>query len=99
MPVFEYIKNQPGDPDFVFHCPGCDCLHGVWTTTRNDNKAIWEFNGDVEKPTVKRSLSIKFYQNGKMQTCHSFITDGNIQFLQDSTHHLAGQTVQLKPIP
>lgn len=28
--------------------------------------------------------------------CHSFITDGNIQFLGDCTHALAGQTV---PIP
>jgi hypothetical protein len=28
--------------------------------------------------------------------CHSFITDGRIQFLGDCTHRLAGQTV---PIP
>lgn len=28
--------------------------------------------------------------------CHSFVTDGNIQFLGDCTHALAGQTV---PIP
>jgi hypothetical protein len=27
--------------------------------------------------------------------CHSFVTDGNIQFLSDSTHSLAGQTVPL----
>lgn len=27
--------------------------------------------------------------------CHSFITNGNIQFLGDSTHALAGQTVEL----
>ena len=27
--------------------------------------------------------------------CHSFITDGKIQFLGDCTHHLAGQTVDL----
>lgn len=27
--------------------------------------------------------------------CHSFITDGRIQFLPDSSHHLAGQTVEL----
>lgn len=30
--------------------------------------------------------------------CHSFITDGNIQFLNDCTHHLAGQTVELPDI-
>lgn len=27
--------------------------------------------------------------------CHSFVTDGRIQFLGDCTHALAGQTVQL----
>jgi len=29
--------------------------------------------------------------------CHSFITDGQIKFLGDCTHELAGQTVALKP--
>jgi len=28
-------------------------------------------------------------------TCHSFVTDGRIQFLSDCSHHLAGQTVDL----
>lgn len=28
--------------------------------------------------------------------CHSFVTDGRIQFLADSTHRLAGQTVALE---
>ena len=27
--------------------------------------------------------------------CHSFVTDGKIQFLEDSTHHLKGMTVDL----
>lgn len=31
--------------------------------------------------------------------CHSFVTRGQIQFLPDCTHHLAGQTVPLPPIP
>jgi hypothetical protein len=31
--------------------------------------------------------------------CHSFVTDGQIQFLSDCTHALAGQTVPLPPIP
>lgn len=29
--------------------------------------------------------------------CHSFVTDGRIQFLNDCTHSLAGQTVDLPP--
>lgn len=31
--------------------------------------------------------------------CHSFVTDGRIQFLTDSTHELAGQTVDLPEWP
>ena len=31
--------------------------------------------------------------------CHSFVTDGRIQFLGDCSHALAGQTVPLPPFP
>jgi hypothetical protein len=31
--------------------------------------------------------------------CHSFVTDGRIQFLSDCTHALAGQTVDLPDYP
>ena len=31
----------------------------------------------------------------KCSVCHSFVTDGQIQFLGDCTHELAGQTVPL----
>lgn len=29
------------------------------------------------------------------KVCHSFITDGKIQYLNDSTHEFAGQTIEL----
>ena len=31
----------------------------------------------------------------KCMVCHSFVTDGRIQFLSDCTHALAGQTVDI----
>jgi hypothetical protein len=34
----------------------------------------------------------------KCSICHSFVTDGKIQFLSDCTHELAGQTVELNDI-
>lgn len=34
-------------------------------------------------------------QTKEQHVCHSFVTDGRIQFLNDCTHHLAGQTVDL----
>ena len=36
---------------------------------------------------------------GNKTCCHSFVTDGRIQFLSDSTHALAGQTVELPDWP
>lgn len=35
----------------------------------------------------------------KCVRCHSYVTDGQIQFLGDSTHELAGQTVPLPDFP
>lgn len=31
--------------------------------------------------------------------CHSFLRDGRWEFLSDSAHHLAGQTVDMVPGP
>lgn len=34
-------------------------------------------------------------QTKKISICHAFVTDGYVQFLNDSTHALAGRTVPL----
>ena len=34
-------------------------------------------------------------QTDVLEVCHTFVTDGQIQFLGDCTHELAGQTVPL----
>lgn len=38
-------------------------------------------------------------QSKVKKVCHSFVTDGRIQFLTDCTHALAGQTVDLPDFP
>lgn len=58
-------------------------------------KGRWTFNGDYERPTF--SPSILVYENprsGRPRT-HCFVRDGRIEYLSDSTHALAGQTVDL----
>ena len=47
---------------------------------------------DLDKPTVSPSLLQNFVPG---IICHSFITDGKIQYLNDCTHKLAGQTIEL----
>lgn len=91
----ESADKRPGIPDFYFYCPGCKCDHGVWVKKEGYNGPVWSFNGDMERPTVSPSLKITIPVPGKMEICHSFITDGKIQYLNDCTHELAGQTIEL----
>lgn len=75
----------------LIHCPGCGHLHSI-------DLSRWTWNGDLEKPTFQPSLLVSwdFRTRGKIESyCHSFITDGKIQFLSDSQHSLSGQTVDL----
>ena len=80
------------DGKIMFKCPGCDKIHSI-------TEIIWEFNGDLKKPTIKPSIKSTWVDNqDNTDICHSFVTNGEIRFLNDSTHDLAGQTVKLFPI-
>lgn len=73
---------------WLIFCPGCECAHAV-------DKG-WSFNGNFDLPTFKPSILVnRGKANPTKPVCHSFVTDGRIQFLGDSTHALAGQTVDL----
>jgi len=96
MAKFRAVANEEGR--YNFNCPGCGFAHGVWTKTENPlTHARWDFNGDVNNPTVSPSILVRGYDGEKEQNyvCHSFIKAGKIQFLGDCTHALAGQTVEL----
>jgi hypothetical protein len=58
---------------------------------RRDGTGNWTWNGDVDRPTLRPSV---LSQGGDWR-CHSWITDGRAQFLDDCTHELRGQTVDL----
>lgn len=49
-----------------------------------------EFREDVQ-----RARETQTRLQGRDMVCHSFVRDGMIQFLPDSTHELAGKTVPL----
>lgn len=85
-----------------YWCPGCDALHGVSINPgKNSNGAGWDFSGTLECPTYSPS-ELTTWDTGEEKTphrCHTFIKDGQIQFLDDCTHNLKGQTVPLPPLP
>lgn len=79
---------------WAFHCPGCGYDHAFAVGQPREGKPdVWTWNGSLETPTFKPSLLC----NGDTPAvrCHSFVTDGQIQFLTDSFHKLAGKTVDL----
>lgn len=96
------INKYPNGPTtYRIWCPACDESHII-----NDT---WGYNGDRKKPTFTPSILVtrpanpnasdEFKEYRKEKRCHSFVTDGQWQFLDDSLHDLAGQTVPMVHIP
>ena len=84
-------RGPRGGKLYVFHCPGCGYSHPFETEVPNGGG--WTWNGSYEKPTFTPSLVCQ--PNDPDFRCHLFVTDGNIQFLSDCHHTLAGQTVEI----
>lgn len=92
-------------------CPGCGVTHSVNATwTFNGDVARPTFspsllvtNGHFISTFKPRDSCWCTYNAAhpgdpspfKCNRCHSFVNNGRIQFLTDSTHELAGQTVDL----
>ncbi len=73
---------------YIIYCQGCKNHHAF------DDR--WTFNGDFDKPTFSPSMLVN--KDRPESRCHSFVTDGKIQFLSDCFHKLAGQTLELEEI-
>ena len=67
----------------------------VITSGSRKDTPFWTWNGDTENPTLRPSLLSKLEWKVPAVICHCFVNDGLVQFLTDSTHSLAGQTVPL----
>ena len=98
---------------YGFWCPGCNKMHVVrgWDfngdvdrptfrpsvlVTSGHHMPQWSGNGcwctyNAEHPENPSGFACF--------RCHSFVTDGQIQFLSDCTHALANQTVPLPDLP
>lgn len=99
MKVEEQVHDD-GTRVMLFDCPGCGFLHSIAVErSGTQQRPRWSFNGDFDKPTFSPSIKVWWTEtpltNPVEHVCHSFVTDGRIQFLGDCTHTLAGQTVDL----
>lgn len=96
-----YGDDTPRWRTIYIWCPGCDHIKGIPVPgedgTLPSDGPHWEWNGDLVSVTL--APSILQYETGSMPRCHSFLQRGRWQFLADSTHELAGQTVDMVPLP
>lgn len=85
------LLHRPSEGWYAFFCPGCQNVHQV--------NSGWTFNGDYDAPTFTPSVLVNGnpkYKHPTAPRCHSFVTDGQIRFLDDCEHDLKGQTVPLQ---
>lgn len=93
------VKNKEGDvlgKSCWLWCPGCEAYHRVYVEGP-DVSPIWSYNGNPENPTISPSLLVN--ADDEATRCHSFIKNGQIQFLNDCHHKLKGMTVELPECP
>ena len=83
-----------------FWCPGCKDWHAVvpktGDSTKEEARSQWTWNGDLVAPTFRPSIKVTA---SSKSVCHSYVTNGFIEFLADSTHALQGCKVPLPPPP
>ena len=94
MPKIRRLQNTGL---YYFICPACKTPHEIGTDPR-DQFPVWEFNKDLETPTIRPSIAVESSCRGERTYCHSYVTDGKIKFLDDCTHELKGQTVDLPDV-
>ncbi|WP_158874019.1 DUF6527 family protein [Antarcticirhabdus aurantiaca] len=103
------VLRTTDDGRLFFHCPGCSALHGVGAGEGAGPRWMW--NGSFDKPTFTPSVMVEGVQpltdeeharvmagetiEPRPLVCHSFVMVGRMHFLDDCTHALAGEIVDL----
>lgn len=104
------LRIVEGD-ELGFWCPGCESMHVVdsgWTFDGNYDRptfspSILVTSGHYCQNWHAQDCWCTFNEKHpdaptsfKCFRCHSFVKAGQIEFLADSTHALAGQTVPIE---
>ena len=55
----------------------------------------WTWNGSTEAPTLRPSVLTQGHRDSGPFRCHSWITDGQAQFLDDCDHSMRNTSVDL----
>jgi hypothetical protein len=111
--VVAQSSNSAGVKKYRFYCEGCKGTHTVnegWMFNGDYERptftpSILVRSGHYMEGHTGDSCWCTYNAEHpdnpapfKCGVCHSFVTDGKIQYLSDCTHELAEQTIDLKPI-
>jgi hypothetical protein len=91
----------------MFVCPGCSAggprgfigLHMLPVNTTSLDRPSWEWDGNLDKPTLSPSILTRGGIGGKKAIYHSFLKEGIFEFLKDSTHPLSGKKEPIPDLP
>ena len=64
----------------------------VITKGTREGTGCWTWNGCTDKPTLRPSVLTQSHEF----RCHSWITDGNVNYLSDCSHEMAGASEELE---
>lgn len=81
-----------GDVGYMIHSPADNEEIMFWEMHNGTRR--WTFNGDYEHPTFSPSMLLRAHSTGVVRS-HFFVRDGKIEYLADSSHAMAGKTVDL----
>lgn len=103
-------KAKIGSGYLTFKCPACAASQAVYgdgqvydlpdqhsVPVQTGDPEDWGFNGDLERPTLTPSVRVRYGEELDYQ-CHFFVRNGQIQYCGDSTHALAGKTIEMEDV-
>lgn len=92
------MKSYLQNGRLVFYCFGCLYLHSIPVNSLNDEFLQWEWNGDLNSPSVTPSIRNAWESESRKYCCHLHVTDGKIIYANDCTHGFVNQTIEMKII-
>lgn len=77
---------------------GLLCLPVILSGKR-EGTGCWTWNGSTDAPTLRPSVLTEGRNEQGAFRCHSWINDGQVQFLDDCSHSMRNTTVPLQDVP
>lgn len=93
-----FVECEAADATHIkLHMPGPLPNRMLPVITKGNRRGTpnWTWNGDTERPTLKPSILTQGEDEHGKHRCHTFVTDGKVQFLADCSHEFANQTLDL----